>query len=340
MSENVTYNLKWKYFTSNATSRISDVFTKDSFCDVTLVSDDQKPFLAHRYVLSTFSPVLKDILHNNPHSHPLIYLRGVNYQELYSILQFIYIGKTSVYHNNIKKFAQVAKDLKIKKLAENIRIENSTQPEDDLDTNDDIPNNHYNQDDEEHNEYAGISVSNTADIIDIQDRDEFSSGKKLYRCEECEISFKGKSGLSQHTRNKHDGLAFYCKYCNYKSSDKSNLKRHQESKHEGVFYTCDQCDYQARDRMSVRAHNESIHEGVRYSCNQCEYQATQKRNLMNHEKISHEGQFYSCNQCNMQFTTQTMLKAHIQAIHEGVKYFCDQCEFQTGRKQALNRHKR
>ena len=96
MTEDIIYTLKWKYFVPNVTSRLSNGFTENSFCDVTLVSDDQKPFKAHRYVLSNFSPVLKNILLNNPHSHPLIYLRGVNHQELDSILQFIYLGKASV----------------------------------------------------------------------------------------------------------------------------------------------------------------------------------------------------------------------------------------------------
>ena len=105
MTADIIYTLKWKYFSPNVKSRVSDVIKEQSFCDVTLVSDDQKPFQAHRYVLSTFSPVLKEILLKNPHSHPLIYLRGVNHQELDSILQFIYFGKTWVDHSHIKKQA-------------------------------------------------------------------------------------------------------------------------------------------------------------------------------------------------------------------------------------------
>ena len=61
---------------SNVISRLTDVLKEKTFSDVTLVSDDQQPFQAHRCVLSTFSPVLKNILHNNPYSHPLIYLGG------------------------------------------------------------------------------------------------------------------------------------------------------------------------------------------------------------------------------------------------------------------------
>merc|ERR1712179_264870 len=144
MTEDIIHTLKWKYFSPNVKSRVSDVIKEQRFCDVTLVSDDQKPFLAHRYVQSTFSPVLKDILLNNPQSHPLIYLRGVNHHELASILQFIYFGKASVDHSNMNKFAQAAKDLQIKKLAENIRLGNPSKPR--VDDNDDFPNEDIHED--------------------------------------------------------------------------------------------------------------------------------------------------------------------------------------------------
>ena len=84
MTEDIIYTLKWKDFSPNVKSRLSDVIKEQSFCDVTLVSDDQKPFQAHRYVLSTFSPVLKNIFLNNPYSHTLIYIRGVNHRDFYS----------------------------------------------------------------------------------------------------------------------------------------------------------------------------------------------------------------------------------------------------------------
>ena len=124
MDEDIICTLKWKAFNYNVKSRISNMMKEQSFCDVTLVSDDHTPFLAHRYILCSFSPVLKNILFNNPHSHPLIYLRGVNHQELDSILQFIYFGKASVDHSNIKRFAQAAKDLQVKTLAEKIKMGN------------------------------------------------------------------------------------------------------------------------------------------------------------------------------------------------------------------------
>ena len=188
------YTLKWKYLNSNRRFSFKDVFEHNSFTDVTFVSDNQIPFQAHRYVLSAFSPVLKNILLNNPHSHPLIFLRGVNHQELDSILQFIYLGKASVYHGNMRRFAQAAKDLQIKKLAEGIIM--GPAPRDDLDNNDDTSNedNHENGEDQAENKYAGRSYSRIADeIIDIPGSDERGSGKQLQdTCEEYEASYKSK----------------------------------------------------------------------------------------------------------------------------------------------------
>ena len=83
------FSLKWKYFHANISSSLSDLYTETRSTDVTLVSDDQFQFQAHKVVLSACSPVRKKYLLNNTHSHPLIYLRGVKQQEWGLILQFM-----------------------------------------------------------------------------------------------------------------------------------------------------------------------------------------------------------------------------------------------------------
>ena len=62
------YSLRRKIFSINLSTSLSDVFTDNSFTDVTLVSDDQIQFQGHKYVLSACSPVLKKLLLNHPHS--------------------------------------------------------------------------------------------------------------------------------------------------------------------------------------------------------------------------------------------------------------------------------
>ena len=311
MSKDLIYTLKWKYFTPNIASRVSDMFIENSLCDVTLVSDDQKPFHAHRYVLSTFSPVLKNILLDNPHSHPLIYLRGINHQELDSILQFIYLEKAWVKHSNMKRFAQAARDLQIKKLVEIIRMGNHPEPQD-LDNNDNNPNDSSikSNENENMNENTGKGMDDEINI-NIPGTDELGSGKQLYRCEECKVSYKNSQALHHHTSSKHEGICYSCNYCGFKATLKTNLRRHQEAIHEGVTYSCDQCDYHATQQWKLKTHKQSVHEGVKYSCEHCDYKASDKSNLKNHKK----------------------------SVHEGVKYFCDRCSYQTAWRQTLRIHK-
>ena len=69
------YNLRWKTFPSHLAQVFRNLGEEGTFSDVILVSsDDQKPIPAHKVVLSACSPVLKSLLVNNPHSHPLVYL--------------------------------------------------------------------------------------------------------------------------------------------------------------------------------------------------------------------------------------------------------------------------
>ena len=111
-------SLKWKYLHANLVTSLNDGFTNFDSADVTLVSDDQIPFQAHKFVLSASSPVLKDLFLDNPSSHPLIYLKGVNQQDLCSILQFMYFGEASINQNRINQFLNNARDLQIKKFAD------------------------------------------------------------------------------------------------------------------------------------------------------------------------------------------------------------------------------
>ena len=53
-------------------------------------------FKAHKVVLSACSPFFKSILKRNPHQHPLLYLKGVNSQDLGSLLNFMYQGQVNV----------------------------------------------------------------------------------------------------------------------------------------------------------------------------------------------------------------------------------------------------
>merc|ERR1711931_364010 len=112
------YDLRWKTYSEHLVGVFKELGEEGHFADVTLVSDDQIQTTAHKVVLSACSPVLKTLLVNNPHSHPLLYLRGIKQTELQAILKFMYFGETQIFENRINDFVSVAKDLEVKEISD------------------------------------------------------------------------------------------------------------------------------------------------------------------------------------------------------------------------------
>jgi len=86
------------------------------FTDVTLVGDDDIQVTAHKIVLSSCSPVFRRLLQNNPHPHPLLYMRGIKHHNLQSILQYMYCGEVRIFQEDMDEFISVSNDLKVKDL--------------------------------------------------------------------------------------------------------------------------------------------------------------------------------------------------------------------------------
>jgi len=83
--------------------------------DVTLACEEGQ-LQAHRVVLSACSAVFREILGKNKHPHPYIYLRGVKFTEMASIINFMYQGEVNVAQEKLNSFLRVAEELKVKGL--------------------------------------------------------------------------------------------------------------------------------------------------------------------------------------------------------------------------------
>merc|ERR1719300_1559272 len=98
-----TFVLKWKYLMENTSATLEEETTKkNNFADVTLVSDELTKFKVHKFVLSACSPIFKEILLDNPHENPIIYLNGVKEDEVQTMLQLIYYGQVNVYTKRLE----------------------------------------------------------------------------------------------------------------------------------------------------------------------------------------------------------------------------------------------
>ena len=102
------FNLSWNEFNSCASETIKNLVSDKEFTDVNLACGDGQQIKAHKVILSSCSPFLKNILVKNPHQHPLVYLKGVSYHQLRYILEFIYLGQTEVDQDSLGEFMMAA----------------------------------------------------------------------------------------------------------------------------------------------------------------------------------------------------------------------------------------
>jgi len=107
--------LRWNDFEANIGSAFRDLKEEKDFTDVTLACADNQ-VEAHKVILASSSPFFKRILKKNPHSHPLIYLKGIKLSDVEAVLTFIYQGEVNVEEDNLNTFLEVAQDLEVKGL--------------------------------------------------------------------------------------------------------------------------------------------------------------------------------------------------------------------------------
>ena len=323
------YSLTWHAFSDHLKNMMKELMMNEDFADVTLITEDKKQINANMSVLSACSPVFKDILKKDKNSSAIMYLRGIQYSEMESIMKYIYLGEAKCYEERMDEFLAVAKSLEIKEFCENETGKND-------------------------------KPSETLSPKEVE-KEVVMSDQKIYS-QEIEELCKTETGTNDEPRvtsspvtisdhkpkQGYQSVMYKCDQCDYQNHRKDKRATHIQSKHEGVKYYCDQCDYKANLQDGLTKHIRSKHDGIKYACDQCDYEANRKDNLTNHVKSKHEerqanqldgsGVMYECGQCDFQFTHQSSLTKHIQSKHEGVKYACDQCDYQATQKSSLTRH--
>jgi len=109
--------LRWNDFESNISCAFRELREDKDFFDVTLACDEEQ-VQVHKVILSACSNFFKSLLRRNPHNHPLLYLKGVKYNDLLCVLNFMYHGEVNVAQEDLNSFLAVAEDLQVKGLTQ------------------------------------------------------------------------------------------------------------------------------------------------------------------------------------------------------------------------------
>ena len=274
MTASEKYCLKVDQFGSSFLDSLRDLRASEDLFDVTLVSDDENPVQAHKLVLSASSIFFKNIFKFNKNNHPLLYIRGLAEKDLKNVLEFLYNGEVQVAHNELDKFLEVAKDLKLKGIYEQENLHQSK----------DMPNIKESQ----VKKNPRKTKSKTA-LAEIKDQKEVKtedynfddiSSSDLVVAEDggktaedggktAEDGWKTDASIEatditnldaqiEEMMFKENGL-WHCKMCDKSKPRKSNIISHVETHHMNNSIPCKFCEAIARNRPALAMHVRTKH---------------------------------------------------------------------------------
>ena len=304
------------------------LMSSDTFTDVTLVCDDQKQLKAHKVILSAFSSVFKNIFTQN--NIPLIYLRGIDYSEMESIIQFIYLGETAFYQERLEVFLKVAKDLDINLLSK----DESAKPVND--------------------EYLEKGFSISMDNTHKNDPDYTVYNEEITNEEEIEQTTTCYENNVSTNNVAEDETEQTTNYYNEATNDANKPKQDPaRNNHEDVE------DSLSKNIIEKAPKNDNNYEIIReaghkpmslknislclnskgyYECNQCEKQFKASKGLSKHFESIHVGVKYKCKKCEKEFAWRATMNQHIKTKHDGFRYICAYCDYKAPRLDNLKNH--
>ena len=309
---------------------MKEMLMNKDYSDVTLVTEDKIQMKAHKTILSACSPVFIDIFNSNDGKSPLIDLRGIEYSEMESIMQFIYLGEATFYEERMDKFFSAAKILEIKELCNSetkvkdeaslTNLERSTvktEEQTGITAKSDEIKDLSNSENVEY--YEVEDKSENMEYYEVEDKPTLSDSERSTDKteEQAGITYQTENQAQQERRRDNFVVnnKYECAVCHKTYSSGSNLYTHMLSVHEGVTYKCNYCDFQGKTKGSLSLHIKSKHEGIKHACDQCDYQATRPDNLTRHVQSKHEGIQYSCDLCNYRSAWKGMLNSHKKLNH-------------------------
>ena len=228
-------NLSLDDFDSCAGNTFKDLLGQSDFTDVTLVSDDLQQIKAHKVILSYSSSKFKALLQNSGKQELFIYLTGVSYSEMQSMINFIYSGQTEISEEDLEHFLQIAAKFDVKgltgyKLQDDIEPEPKPEP----------------------------SIAENPEPR-IDETSPFKIVEKDYEFKQEINESKPETRVSKAKVADGEMPMLYCEGCDYKTTRPYTLNLHKKAIHEGVKHPCDQCEATFSFKHSVKIHKKSKH---------------------------------------------------------------------------------
>jgi len=309
MGSNGKFCLRWNDFESNINSAFKELRDEKDFFDVTLACDDEQ-IQAHKVILAACSPFFRTVLKRNPHQHPLLYLKGVKYTNLQSVLNFMYHGEVNIAQEELNSFLTVAEDLRVKGLTQgpatnqpsNSHVSNSVRPPPSA------KQPQYNNE-EEVQEVVPIKSEPVSSIPPPE--------PTMSRPQEHHDIFREESrtSVAAHSLAPHEEEAGYEDYGDYQDQvfNESDISMDQTM----TIPTPAEHLKGSGSKMFLN-YVEKSETSTGWKCTVCAKESAQKQNLLKHvESVHFPGIFsYECKFCGKTFKAKNNLYFHVSSNHK------------------------
>ena len=228
-----------------------------NFSDVTLVCDGDQKINAHKVILAASSSFLSNLLKQNQHPFPLLYMRGLSNNQLSSVVDFIYYGEVNIFQEDLDSFLALAEELKLQGL--NSPSETQQQSE--------LPQNHpklpQGKPPKQRNKPEPNKYDDKTSTLDGTDKIEASDShleeRSLVLAETYSKTNTNNEYLDETINSMMESLGepgkYSCKVCGKNINHKGNMINHIEGNHiQGVSHPCSFCGKWFRSRESLRVH--------------------------------------------------------------------------------------
>ncbi|XP_050430025.1 sex determination protein fruitless-like isoform X2 [Adelges cooleyi] len=115
--DNQHFCLRWNNHQSTLISVFDTLLESGTLVDCTLAAEGQY-LKAHKVVLSACSPYLELLLSQHYEKHPIVILKDVKFQELKSMMDYMYRGEVNISQDQLSTFLKAAESLQIKGLTD------------------------------------------------------------------------------------------------------------------------------------------------------------------------------------------------------------------------------
>ena len=330
-------NIRSADFKDNAKLTLGDLRHSNDFSDVTLVCEDGRQVEAHKVILASSSPFFKNLLARNKHSHPLIFMRRVTSEVLLAILDFLYLGETSLPEQGLDFFLALAQELQLKglsgKTTEDPKSHSRT-------TNTDLGDPLEGSQPRVENELAQDIKAEAVEVENKTEHFEFETRDQLPSCEE---GGEDVESLMEKTQNfiqngKGRVASFLCKTCGKEGRWKL-IKRHIRAQHMAI--PCSMCQKKFLSQHDLENHKKNRHGNL--SKSQEEHEEKLNSMMKKTKNMIPNGPkktvcAYSCNICGKEGTVKSV-KYHIETLHlKKVSLTCKFCDKTFSSRNAAKSH--